>query len=311
MSPASLLSSAQCSSPVKVTQRAASLLDGSGPRITELRARLQQIAPFFRTALIHGEAGAGKHRTAQELHRLCCAARPLVCAVSAAIASHESDSRVEWTRLFRAAQGGVLYLDEIGGMPMAAQSALYKLLQTPQGRGTCDRDRVRVIAATCSDPKLLVATGRLHRDLYNILSAVPIRVPSLRERPEDITDLVDVLRREELGAEADLPSLSPACLTWLKASAWQGNVAELRSTLQTESLEAMQAQAASRTAPDPETDSGCGPLRLQDLIDAHVGKVLAICGGNKLKTAETLGVSRSTLYRMLEEMGGASGSLRP
>ena len=320
MSPVSLLSFEQRHSPTPGEPQSASLLDGHSSLISDLRARLRQIAPFFRAALVHGEAGAGKHRTACELHRLCCADGPFVRIDGSALrgsASRESGNDPLWAELLRAAQGGVLFLDEVGEAPLHVQSSLVEHLHSPHWRGTAERDRAKVVASTCSDPRLLVAAGRLHRQLHGVLSAVTIRVPSLRERTEDIADLCGVLLREEFETASDLLPLSPACLNRLQSCARHGNITELRSTLRRLSQAGFEEAPTEpdsplRTGEEPAAEETSGPMRLQELINTHVSKVLAICGGNKLKTAETLGVSRSTLYRMLDEMAGAaSGSLRP
>ncbi len=308
--------------PIPFPTATASLLDGSSSLTVSLRSRLRQIAPFFRTALIRGEAGAGKQRVARELHRLRCPLGPFVRHSGRGRNPEVSPllgplANPQWPACLKSAQGGVLLLDEVSDLSMPEQTSLLQHLQGRDWKSLAEANRAKIVGSTRFDPKLLVATGRLHRDLYALLSAVDIQVSPLRERLDDLPDLIGSLLSDTSALGSEPKQFSAESLDRLRARTWYGNIAELRSMLQqserigfepkrAEDIGAVSVQGTSMPEHTPAS------MRLQDLIDAHVSRVLALCGGNKLRAAEILGVSRSTLYRMLAEMvKEASDSLRP
>lgn len=293
-----------------------SLLHGASSVTASLRARLRSVAPFFRTALITGEPGSGKRRAAQELHRLSHADDPFLLYRPAETSSPNagSTSRSEaqatenvWAELFESAHGGTLVIDGPGDLSAADQACLLQLLREPSWRsGTFAR--TQVIAVSREPSRVLRSSGKLRQELYSMFSAVEIRILPLRDRLDDVEELASELLSEVAGEfRIPEPRLSPEALALLQGRPWPGNVAELRSVLR----EVLNRETRPVLAPEsfevgkpkhliaaPAQTS----MRLQDVVDEHVSKVLACCGGNKLKTAELLGVSRSTLYRMLEGM---------
>ena len=297
----------------------ASLLHGASSSTERLRARLRSLAPYFRTALITGEAGVGKRRVAQELHRLSHPDGPFVLyrpgatsslgALSGALPG-DPEGVQTWSDLLRSAKGGTLVIEEVGDLSPTDQAELLQILRAPGWRDSRGA-RAQVIGLSRWGSRVLLTTGRLGGDLHAMLSAIDLRVQPLRERPEDVQELaVELLAEASAEFRGGHVDLSAEAMTELQSRPWPGNVAELRTLLQN-TLESsaepvlmarsLESAQADRQAPSPESPS----MRLQDAVDAHICKALAMCGGNKLKTAELLGVSRSTLYRMLEGLAAA------
>ena len=227
------------------------------------------------------------------------------------------------------ADGGTLFLDEIGDMPLALQSKLLRVLQEqevePLGSNTVMRVDVRVIAATSRDLAAMVAAGQFRADLYYRLNVLPIRVPALRERLDDIEALAEALG-EDIARRSGMPQklLSPDAIDWLMQQRWPGNIRELRNTLEQVSLmsDDMQLTAASFqggsavqglapvavTAPAPApaapslaTAQAVAPL--PELIEAlerdAIARALQATGGNRMAAARLLQISRASLYERL------------
>lgn len=308
----------------------ASLLHGASSVTVDLQRRLRSLAPYFRTALITGETGVGKRRAARELHRLShpdgpfIVYRPGLPQLTGLARSGDRANDQVWPDLLQSAAGGTLVVEEVGDLSTSDQARLLYVLREP-GWTNAGASRTQVIGTSRHEARMLVSTGRLRQDLYAMFLAVEIRLQPLRNRPEDVEELaVDLLA--EAAAEFGIrePQISPEALDMLQNRPWPGNVAELRSVLREAVRDGCDSLlTAADLKPTPPRRRDAAPertsMRLQDAIDAHVCKVLTVCGGNKLKSAELLGVSRSTLYRMLEslpsERGNAaedgSGSLRP
>ncbi len=291
----------------------ASLLHGSSPVTTRLRGRLRSLAPYFRMALITGEAGVGKRRAARELHRLSHPEGPFVSyqpglpeLASSAHGAHQPSEHL-WPELLQSAEGGTLVVEEVGDLPSSDQARLLQILREPGWRNA-GASRAQVIGTSRHEPRLLVTTGRLRQDLHAMFSAVDLRLQPLRSRPEDVEELAleflaEAVEEFRLGAM----QVSAEALAMLQNRPWPGNVAELRwvlrHALQKERGPVLTAASLDSTPRErSDVSAARSSMLLQDVIDAHVSKVLATSGGNKLKTAELLGVSRSTLYRMLESI---------
>ena len=297
----------------------ASLLTGASSSTARLRERLQSLAPYFRTALITGEAGVGKRRVARELHRLSHPDGPYVLYRPAATSSpgalpgalpEDPEKDQTWADLLRSAKGGTLVVEEVGDLSPADQTQLLQILRAPGWRDPRGA-RAQVIGLSRFASRVLLTTGRLRPDLHAMLSAIDLRVQPLRERPEDVQELaIELLAEAAMEFRSRNVQLSPEAMAELQSRPWPGNVAELRTVLRhaiTSSAEpVLTARSLNSARPDRQAASPASPsMRLQDAVDAHLCKALAMCGGNKLKTAELLGVSRSTLYRMLEGLATA------
>ncbi|MEM0945355.1 MAG: nitrogen regulation protein NR(I), partial [Pseudomonadota bacterium] len=202
------------------------------------------------TVMISGESGTGKELVARALHNFGARARgPFVAVNMAAIPrelieselfGHEKGAFTGATERvmgkFEQAQGGTLFLDEIGDMPAEAQTRLLRVLQegefTSVGGRTARQANVRIISATHRNLKALIAEGRFREDLYYRLNVVPIRMPPLRERIDDVPDLTRHFLREAERAGLPAKTFSQSAIDRLKAHGWPGNVRELSNLVQ-------------------------------------------------------------------------------
>ncbi len=226
-------------------------LVGSSPAMSQLRQTIERAAPTSATVLVIGESGTGKELVARGIHRLSPrGSRPLVqvnCAaipeelIESELFGHEKGSFTgafrKQTGKFVAADGGTIFLDEIGDMSPRTQAKVLRVLQSgevePVGSERTVTVDVRVVAATNRDLDKEVAEGRFREDLYYRLNVVPIRTPPLREHPEDIPALVEYFRRRYAGADYYRPKrFSDEALAGLRALPWKGNVRELRNLVE-------------------------------------------------------------------------------
>ncbi len=288
-----------------------SLLDGSSAATERLRSQIARIAQHFRTAVITGEAGSGKKRVARELHRLACGeTAPFVVVDLRELdrrppisSPFQTDTR-SWQSLFHTAEGGMLVLTHLPTASAPLQEALASAL----------RDRpasLRIVA--CADEELrgLARARQLRQDLYSLLASVEIAVPPFRERLDDLPELGASIASAMAATHSVEPiRLSPEALSSLSSQPGLASITEFEELLRELTLQhpgklidvTHLPSSASPEAGDPVDE---GALLLQDAVNAHVLKVLRHCEGNKVRTAELLGISRSTLYRMLEQIGPA------
>ncbi|MGD0798303.1 MAG: sigma 54-interacting transcriptional regulator [Acidobacteriaceae bacterium] len=302
-----------------------SILLGDSVAVLRLRSQIQHIAPHYRTALIRGEAGTGKQLVARAIHAFSPgASRPFVIgntsALAASIAANSRPGQPHPTAagsLLESAHGGTLFLDGIGELPSALQSALFRFLRACEerraapaqpGRASLRRPDTRILAASDRDLRTLAAIGQFHQELYAHLSAVEIVVPPLRQRIEDLPILAAWLLRRLAGRTGQNPKmLAESTLAQLQGRPWPNNLRELDRVLTQAAALADGALIEPRhllalvgpTHSNPDASTAIKIERLHDVIQQHVLDVLTRCGGNKLRAAELLGISRSTLYRML------------
>ncbi len=225
---------------------------GNSERALEVKSRARRAAVLSTTVLLLGETGTGKELLAQAIHAASQRARhPFIAVNVAAIpdtlleaeffgvapGAYTGADRRGRDGKFKLADGGTLFLDEIGDMPMALQSKLLRVLQEREverlGSNDVSRVDVRVIAASSVDLATLVADGRFRSDLYYRLNVLPIRLPPLRERPEDLEALCEHLL-EQLALEQEMlpKEIDRDALEALAALPWPGNVRELRNVLE-------------------------------------------------------------------------------
>lgn len=325
---------------------------GSSAAATEVKRRARRAALSSSPVLLLGETGTGKELLAHGIHVASPrASRSFVSVNIAAVpetlleaeffgfvagAFTGADRRGREGK-FKLADGGTLFLDEIGDMPLSLQSKLLRALQEgeiePLGSNRLVPVDVRIIAATSRDLSALVREGRFREDLFYRLNVLPIRVPPLRERREDIPALVEVLGEDlALRSGAVQPELLPEALALLAAQSWRGNIRELRNVLEqavlrSDSLviDAGQLEVVLResgqepsvpampTAPTPisghdERQSLLRPLteQVQELECRAIAAALEACGGNKALAARQLGISRATLYDRIRFMSEKS-----
>ena len=171
------------------------------------------------------------------------------------------------------------------------------------------RKDLRIIASTHADLRILVSTGRFRQELHQRLATVDIALPPLRERMEDVAELArHFLGRFALLYATSVREIADEAMERMKEYRWPGNVRELESVLRKGVLQCEGEVLESRHLPlsagtgglEASTTDTSKSARLQDVVEQHVVRVLHDCGGNKLRAAEVLGISRSTLYRMLD-----------
>ncbi len=286
------------------------------------------------TVLLCGETGSGKELMARHLHEKSArAAGPFIelnCSaipeqlLESELYGHERGAFTDAKRfkkgLFELADGGTLFLDEIGEMVPQLQSKLLRVLETRTFRrvgGHADITvDVRVVAATHRDLAKMVAEGRFREDLYFRLNVVPVEVPPLRERREDVGLLAEHFVQRfcrELGRPP--AALDPRALALLEAYAWPGNVRELRNVIERVVLLEAEEEILPEHLP-PEIARGGAPgraaatgepfpagvvLPFTEIEKMAIQHALEVCGGNKTRAATQLGISRQTLRTKLKE----------
>ena len=229
---------------------------GSSAAAVEVKRQARRVAQTDSTVLLLGETGTGKELLAHGIHAASArAGKPFVAVNIAAVpeslleaeffgvapGAYTGAERKGREGKFMAANGGTLLLDEIGDMPLALQSKLLRVLQEqelePLGSNQVQRIDVRVIAATSRDLPAMVADGSFRADLYYRLNVLPIRLPPLRERHDDLEALVETLA-EDISRRSGLPhkSLRPDALDLLARHHWPGNIRELRNVLEQATL---------------------------------------------------------------------------
>ena len=288
-------------------------LIGSSAPLTELRAMLRKLAPLPTPVLFTGASGTGKEVAARTLHSLSDrAAQPFVAVNCATIPpdriAQELFGVIEPGNqhipgLFLLADGGTLFLDEVAQMPDGVQAALLRVLEDQRIRPVGgERDiplNLRFSFATNADLSAAVAQGRVRADLYHRLNVVEVRMPLLKDRAEDITELATLFVRQHARA-LGLPELELDAETLLKLHRydWPGNVRELRNLVERSViLGAFPPEFAGRG-----TVTGARAVDTLDLVvQRHILHVLDDCGGNRAEAARRLGVSRKTIDRKCAE----------
>jgi DNA-binding NtrC family response regulator len=281
------------------------ILAGGSAAMQRLRLQIERIGPHFRTVLLRGETGTGKHLVARALHAASRRAQaPLSIWNGTRLDGNENDAARAASLFLRAARQGTVFLDRVDEMSARAQKALHAALT--QGNG------LRTIAASRQDLRVMATAGLFRHDLYSRLSTVEIILEPLRSRVEDIPELAGLfLGRFAQRYRKPVGAIEPEAMKMLLNHPWPGNVRELENVLHNGVLQCegtiLQPEHLSWLAPGGAvseewnaTKQEKEPVRLQDVIDRHVLRVLQDCSGNKVRAAEVLGISRSTLYRMLE-----------
>ncbi len=284
------------------------------------------VATTATTVLLVGETGVGKEVVARTIHAAGARAGgpfvPVNCAafpsglLESELFGHErgafTGAVASRRGAFEAAHGGTLFLDEVAEMDLAMQPKLLRALEEGRvkrvGSDQETRVDVRILVATNRDLGREVEHGRFRKDLYYRLNTVTIRIPPLRERPEDVVPLAEAFRKY-YQAELKKPAApySEAVLDALRGHAWPGNVRELKNAVEHAVLFAP-PQESIRVAHLPKSVARSGatpvfsvaddaPITLEELQRRYVAHVLELAGGNRQKAARILGVSAVTLWR--------------
>jgi transcriptional regulator with PAS, ATPase and Fis domain len=319
---------------------------GASPAAVEVKRQARRAAQSSSPVLLLGETGTGKELLAHAIHAASArAGGPLISLNIAAVpdtlleaeffgvapGAYTGADRKGREGKFRLAHGGTLFLDEIGDMPLGLQAKLLRALQEgeiePLGSNKLVPFDARVIAATSRDLGRLVREGNFREDLFYRLNVLPLRVPPLRERREDIAALVEVLGEDmALRNGSQPPELNSEALALLAAQVWRGNIRELRNVLEqalmrsdTHRICASQLQAvlaesgvepvtmplvqAPSSAATPAVTATLRPLaeQISALEQQAIAAAMAATWGNKVLAAKMLGISRATLYARLDK----------
>jgi len=294
--------------PVEATD--AQWLLGPSHAAAQLWLQLRRVAPLYRTAVLLGEPGSGAEFAARVLHELSPAAHQPFLVFPAADAEDRFHARNPYARNPCPSEG-VIFLPELERLSLAAQNGLLQMLRRRGSRSP------RMVAACSRSLRTLVAATGFNPELASALGAIQIALPALRDRGEDIAPLANAaLQLSAAARKLAAPNFSPCLLEAARAFPWPGNLDQLRAafdwlmeihggepTLYARDLEsALAALAHTPAAQNAAAQSPAPRLVCLDLVvQEHVRSVLSACQGNKLRAAEVLGISRSTLYRMLEQ----------
>ena len=296
------------------------------PAMSAVADWVRRAAATRATVLLTGETGTGKEVVARAIHQKGPDADQPFLAVNLAalpetmveseLFGHERGAFTGAERrregLLRAAGAGTVFLDEVAELPSSAQAKLLRALESrevqPLGSDATATFEARVVAATNRDLALEAQAGRFREDLYYRLNVLRIRLPPLRERPEDIPGLVSsLLARHGSRPGARIPAVSPEALRALCRHPWRGNVRELSNVLERATILADDGRIDLDQLPDDVRESAAPRLSLPEAVDrferSHIALVLRLCDGNRERAAEELGISAATLYRRLERLG--------
>jgi DNA-binding NtrC family response regulator len=323
----------------RAVDRTSSLGDliGCSPAMRDIFALIRKIADNRSSVLITGESGTGKEVVARTIHfagsRRDQPFIPINCtAIPEGLLESELFGHVRGAftgavttkrGLFEKAAGGTLFLDEIGDMGLGLQGKLLRVLQDreirPVGGTQSTRIDVRIIAATNKNLRAEMDAGRFRRDLFYRLNVIPIAIPPLRERPEDVALLAESFVRKHAGGSHR--GILADAIARLQHGAWEGNARELenvieralaltdRAELRAEDLPLHDADDAKPATAVAESSTSLlrsaldQRLTVHELIDRYIQQVLELTGGNKVQAAKVLGINRRTLYRRGERSG--------
>ena len=308
---------------------------GEGPRMIGSSAAFARVldqatlvARSDARVLLTGESGTGKELIASHIHRnspfasgpfvkVNCAAIPTELLESE-LFGHEKGAFTGATSArrgkFELADGGSIFLDEVGDLHEASQAKLLRVLQDGDfqrvGGERSLRVSVRVIAATNRDLSALVERKEFREDLFYRLSVVPIRIPPLRERPEDIPDLVEYLLADFCARNNFKPkTIDSQALRMLAGYAWPGNVRELRNVVERMAILAPETRIAADLLPLEirMPGAGAGPSSLQQARETaerdRIRQALELSRGNVSQAARSLGVERTNLHKRIRALG--------
>ena len=308
---------------------------GRSPAMLETFAKIRRVAPHFQTLLVTGSTGTGKELVARALQRLSpVASGPFAVCNCAAIVETLVESELfgyvrgaftgatqDKAGLFESANDGTVFLDEIGELPLPAQAKLLRVLQQREiqrvGSTKTRAVDVRVVGATNRDLRELVVDGRFREDLYYRLSMIEIRLPTLTERREDLP-LLQKHFVEQFAKQygKDIKGITRRAQQRLARHGWPGNVRELENVIgnaammtQGDTIDLADLPESVRNPPEP-LKSNEEMLSLEEVQNRHLQRVLELVGGNKVRAAEVLGVSRATIYEMLARIKNAPKGLK-
>ena len=300
---------------------------GRSQAMQEISELISKVAPNPTTVLITGESGSGKEVVARTIHAnslskdnvflpVNCSAIPETLlesqlfgyvrgAFTGAVNSQEG--------LFQRARGGTIFLDEIGEMPLSLQPKLLRVLEEktvlPVGSTTPVKVNVRILAATNRDLKAEVDEGRFRDDLYYRLNVFEIHIPPLRKRLEDLPGLVEYLiHRHNVEMKLNYKGVDSATMRILMSLPWKGNIRELDNVLERAMILGdgewiIPVNLPGQQAAGDEFGTEDNLMKAVELYErSHIERTLNKAAGDKIRAAELLGLSLSTLYRKIEKL---------
>ncbi len=301
---------------------------GQSPAMRELKETARRVARGPSTVLVHGESGTGKELLAHAIHaasprqhgpfvRVNCAAVPENLLESELFGYHQGAftgaRKGGQAGKFELADGGTIFLDEVGDMPLVMQAKLLRVLQEKEierlGEGRTRRVDVRVLAATNQDLESLLREGRFREDLYYRLNVVTIAIPPLRDRVGDVQPLVrHFIARFNREFGVQVLDLAPEVWTLLQNYPWPGNIREMENVIERafnlldgQVIEVEDLPLYLRQYGNKRTPGGAALPRLLEQVEREaLLEALAACGGNKVKAAGLLGISRAWLYKKMK-----------
>jgi len=296
-------------------------LIGESSATKRLRLQIDRIGPHFRMLLLQGEIGTGKELVARALHERSRgdSSRFSSCygaALSESVGGAFDEAGSPWYPLIRRVDG-TIFLDGVEEMTLQSQGRLVELIDSWPRSSM----QTRMIASSGQDMKKLLGAGRFRADLYHRLATIEITIEPLRKRREDIQALaIHFLRHFSRLYEKEVNTIDPMAMQRLHTHDWPGNVRELENTLRNAVLrsdETILEQEHLGSLAEMKLLNGDGGYyqsddhhrieSLQEVVNRHVQHVLELCNGNKVRAAELLGISRSTLYRMLDGLEVTNG----
>ncbi len=322
-------------SDLKVRSGTVSKMVGKSTSVNQLRQVIDRVAPANSRIMITGQSGAGKELTARMIHDASARAVGPFVSINAATITPENmehelfgseGSEGRYVGKLEEAHGGTLYMDEIADMPRETQGKILRVLVeqnfTRVGGTTRVNVDVRIISSSARDLASLITDGAFREDLFHRLSVVPIRVPSLSERRDDIPELITFFM-DQFTANAGLPkrAIAEDAMAILQSHDWPGNIRQLRNNVErlmilasgdpeTEITADMLPSEVGALVPATPTGSGGEKLMSLPLREArevfereYLMAQVSRFGGNISRTAEFIGMERSALHRKLKSLG--------
>src|SRR5579862_1951039 len=294
-------------------------LVGKSAAMQKVLEAIETVGPTDATVLITGESGTGKELVARAVHAASPRRyKPLVVIHCGALTEtlleselfgHEkgafTGAQYRKKGKFEIAEGGTVFLDEIGDISLKTQTDLLRVLQereiTRVGSNQTIKVDFRIVAATNKDLEQLIEEGKFRPDLYYRLNVFHIEVPPLRERREDIPTLVDhFVRKFSLAMNKRITRVSPTAMNELQQYNWPGNVRELENAVERAMVVAQEPELREQDftlkVKNGHTAVGDDVRSLEDVERMHILRVLEECGGNQTRAAETLDIDRVTLH---------------
>lgn len=304
---------------------------GKSPGMHEVFDLIRRVAPANANILISGESGTGKERVARAIHdegprktkkfvAINCTAIP-ESLLESELFGHAKGAFTgavgKKRGLFEEAEGGTIFLDEIGDMNLALQSKLLRVIQERKIRAVgenIDYDvDVRIVAATHKDLKAAIKNGTFREDLYYRLSVIPVTIPPLRHRREDIPLLAEYfLKKYSIANKSPVKKFSQEAMARLISMPWEGNVRELENIVERAVVLTRGPEIEAKDLPSSgegsvesffESNNAGSLPTLEEIEKRYFKFILDKTGGRKEKAAQILGVNRRTLYRKEREFG--------